>query len=164
MRLYTETGNRNFLQPIPRAIDYLRRSQLADGRLARFYELQTNKPLYFTKQYVLTYDDGDVPTHYAFKISSRLDNLAQQYDRLAKLSPQELAALRNQKQERPKVTSGLEKQVRAVIAALDDRGAWVEDGQLRYHGKADDTRRVIDSRTFIKNVELLSRYLGAVRK
>ena len=34
-----------FLEPIPRAIAYLRRSLLNDGRLARFYELETNRPL-----------------------------------------------------------------------------------------------------------------------
>ena len=41
-------------------------------------------------------------------------------------------------------------------------GVFLESG-LRYHGKSDPTRRVIDSRTFIKNLESLTRYLAAVR-
>jgi hypothetical protein len=59
------------LEPVPRAIAYLKRSRLPDGRLARFYELRTNRPLYFTKDYKLTFSDADVPTHYAFKSTTR---------------------------------------------------------------------------------------------
>lgn len=164
LRLYGETGDRKFLEPIPRALEYLERSRLPDGRLARFYELRTNKPLYFTKQYKLTYDDGDVPTHYAFKISSRLADLRREYERLSQLTPEQLAKLRERPTERSSVTPALEAQVRSIIAALDERGAWVEDGRLRYHGDDNDVRRVIDSRTFIRNVGTLSRYLAATRK
>ncbi len=163
MRLYVETGDRKFLEPVPRAIAYFRRSALADGRLARFYELQTNKPLYFTRQYELTYDDSDMPTHYAFQIENGLDRLAQQYERVSQLAGEQLAALRQAK-DKPKITSKLEAQVRETIAALDERGAWVEEGRLRYHGDADDTRRVIDSATFIKNLGVVSRYLGAHKR
>ena len=40
-------GSGDIWKPVPRAIQYFRKSQLKDGRLARFYELQTNRPLYF---------------------------------------------------------------------------------------------------------------------
>src|SRR3954471_5458077 len=66
--LYRETGNPRYLEPVPRALKYLQDSRLPDGRLARFYELKTNRPLYFPKDYQLTYSDDDTPTHYAFKI------------------------------------------------------------------------------------------------
>jgi PelA/Pel-15E family pectate lyase len=163
MRLYAETGDRKFLEPVPRALDYLRRSRLPDGRLARFYELRTNRPLYFTRQYELTYDDGDLPTHYAFKIASRIDELSREYERVSKLTPEQLAQNRARSAERPAVTPDLEARVRAVVGALDERGAWVEQGRLRYHGDDDDTRRVIDSRTFIRNLDTLGRYLAATR-
>mgnify|MGYP005865230663 CR=1 FL=1 len=54
MTLYRETGNKKYLEPIPRALGYLKRSLLpADSEseirkrvegptLARFYELKTN--------------------------------------------------------------------------------------------------------------------------
>src|SRR3954470_19083766 len=45
LRVYRETGDARYLEPIPRALAYLRRSRLPDGRLARFYELETNRPL-----------------------------------------------------------------------------------------------------------------------
>ncbi|MBC7819708.1 MAG: hypothetical protein IAG10_22730, partial [Planctomycetaceae bacterium] len=64
---------------------------------------------------------------------------------------------------KPKSSPALEAQVKKFIGSLDDRGAWVEDGQLKYHGKADPTRRVIDSQTFIRNIGTLSRYLAAAK-
>ena len=63
--LYRETGNRKYLEPIPRALAYYKRSMLPDVAtpsearrracpgntpcMARFYELHTNRPLYITK-------------------------------------------------------------------------------------------------------------------
>jgi PelA/Pel-15E family pectate lyase len=163
LRLYAETGDKRFLEPVPSALAYLRRSRLPDGRLARFYELRTNKPLYFTRQYVLTYDDSDVPTHYSFKVGSgRLNVLEREYQELTRLSPKELAD-RRERAKRTTLQLPSDSEVRAVIAGLDGRGAWVEDGRLRYHGPNDDTRRVIESATFIKNIGLLSRYAGRTR-
>ncbi len=110
MRLYAETGDRKFLEPVPRAIAYLRRSALPDGRLARFYELQTNRPLYFTRQYELTYDDSDMPTHYSFQVENGLDKLNRQYERLSQLTGEQLAALRRPAKEQLQVTPKLEAQ------------------------------------------------------
>ena len=161
MQIYTATGDRKYLKPIPPAIDYLKRSRLSDGRLARFYELQTNKPLYLTREYVLTHDDGDVPTHYGFKVEAKLDELSREYEQLAALDAAGLEALRHPKPKRPgRPSPSLEAETRRVIAALDARGAWVEEGTLKYHGKGDDTRRVIDSRTFIRHLRTLSQYLA----
>jgi PelA/Pel-15E family pectate lyase len=159
LRLYVETGERRFVDGVPKAIAYFRRSALADGQLARFYELKTNRPLYFTRQYELTHDDGDLPTHYGFKVKSRLDALEKEYNRLARLSAEELAALKKSRAEAEPAAPG-EKEVRAVIAAMDARGAWVQSGRLRYHGKDHDTREVIESATFIRNIGVLSRCVG----
>jgi hypothetical protein len=158
-QLYLETGDQKYLKPVPAAIAYLRQSLRPDGRLARFYELRTNKPLYLTREYKLTYDDNDLPTHYGFIVDSDLDALAQRYESLNALSAGERTALRRSSLEFD-VTPPDERAVREVLASLDDRGAWVEVGRLLYHGKRDDTRRIIDSRTFIRNVGLLSRFIG----
>lgn len=163
MKLYVETGDRKFLASLPKALDFLQRSRLSNGQLARFYELRTNKPLYFTKQYALTYDDSDMPTHYGFKVDGKLDQLRRELNQVSSLSAEQLAERRAPKPVRLQTSKSLEAQVKKLIDSLDERGAWVEEGQLRYHGKGDPTRRVIDSRTFIKNLETLSRYLAAVR-
>ena len=160
LRLYRETGDTKYLEPVPRALAYYRRSRLPDGRLARFYELGTNKPLYFTRKYELTHKDDDLPTHYGFQVSSRLDAISREYDRLRGLSPEELK--REAKPVKHRVGPS-EAQVKAVLDAQDRRGRWVESGRLRSQGPDDPTRRVVESRTFVRNVELLSAYLAATR-
>jgi hypothetical protein len=137
------------LEPIPRALEYLQRSRLSDGKLARFYELRTNKPLYFTKDYELTYDDSDTPQHYAFKVPDDTEQIRREYERLKT----------DRKPASPKPPGNLDPQVKRIIAAQDARGRWVESGRLRHHGPNDPETNVIRTATFIRNVETLSRYL-----
>ncbi|OYT68700.1 MAG: hypothetical protein CFK52_14510, partial [Chloracidobacterium sp. CP2_5A] len=72
LRIYRLTGDAKWLEPIPRALAWLKRSHLPDGRLARYYELRSNRPLYMTPDYKLTYSDRDVPDHYGWKTESRV--------------------------------------------------------------------------------------------
>jgi PelA/Pel-15E family pectate lyase len=153
IRLARETGDKKYLEPVPRALAYYRRSLLPDGRLARFYELRTNRPLYFTRQYELTYRDDDLPTHYSFVVASKLDEIEHEYERVKNGPPEKDVA------RAPSVAS-LAKAARRAIDSLDDKGRWVEDGTLR---SEKSVKRVIDCRTFIRNVEALSRYLEAAR-
>ncbi len=115
--LYRETGNRRFLEPVPRALAYLKNSALppaanpSEARrrvgagvvLARFYEMKTNRPLYITKGtrvdvrggpssrldgYELSYTDESVITHYAVLVSGDdLENIARDYERIAQADP-----------------------------------------------------------------------------
>ncbi|MCA9122312.1 MAG: hypothetical protein H6822_14785 [Planctomycetaceae bacterium] len=159
MSIYRESGDKKYLEPIPRAIKYLRSSQLPDGQLARFYELKSNRSLYFTKTYVLTYDDSDLPTHYGFKIGSKLDSIESEYQRLLKTPPEKLKP----RDSKPsyKMSRSLAEQTREAVDTLDQRGAWVEPGTLRAYGDDDPTKQVIDTRTFVKNVETLSKFIAA---
>jgi len=61
------------------------------------------------------------------------------------------------------MTPELAQKARTVIEALDERGAWTEAGDLRYHreGSAD---RVINCQTFSQNVGVLSDYLAALKE
>jgi uncharacterized protein YyaL (SSP411 family) len=157
LTLHRATGDRKYLEPVPRALRYLRASLLPDGRLARFYELRTNRPLFFTRDYQLTWSDADCPTHYSFKVASDLDRIAEQYEGLA---ASKSADTTRPKAEPAVLEEGLEGRVRAVISALDARGRWVEAGALRYQGPEDRTSHIIDCRTFATNVAVLCRYLG----
>jgi hypothetical protein len=158
--LSRRTGKKEFLEPLPRALAYYRKSQLPDGRLARFYELKTNKPLYFTRSYELTYKTDDLPTHYGFIVGSRLDAIGREYQRLAKADPKTLRTERER--DRPRLTASLARQAKGVIDALDDRGAWVEEGRLRTD-KEGRASSVIECRTFVRNVGVLCRFLRAER-
>lgn len=123
--LYSETGKKKYLEPIPRAVDYLKRSSwLRNGRpvIARFYELKTNKPIYMTKGtriygprsaghisertglpfegYEISYSDEHVVKHYSLVTSAEpLGDILADYNRVLKADP---ATLR-----RPEKLTGL---------------------------------------------------------
>lgn len=162
MRLYERTGKAKYLKPVPAALEYLEKSRLPDGRLARFYELKTNRPLYFDRQYQLTYQDDDLPTHYGFQVGSHLEALREQYARVQQLKVPQPAAVPAARPGR--LTAKLLRDALAAASALDTRGAWVEDGRLRTYDDDDPTRRVIETRTFISNLELLARCLAAAKR
>ncbi|MGE3807348.1 MAG: pectate lyase [Gemmataceae bacterium] len=154
LMLYDLTGEKKYLDAVKPGLDYLKKSRLPDGRLARFYELKTNRPLYFTRDYQLTDKADDLPTHYGFIVDSKLDGIEREYERLVKEGPSKQAAV-----HKPRARGVLGGRARAVIDALDERGAWVEEGKLRFHGKADPTTRIIEGRTFLRNVEILTEFL-----
>ena len=61
------TNKRKYLEPILEAIQWLTESTLSDGKLARYYELRTNRSLFMNrsgKNYFLTYSDKNLPDHY----------------------------------------------------------------------------------------------------
>jgi PelA/Pel-15E family pectate lyase len=158
--LYLLTGDASYLEPIPRAVAYLKRSRLPDGRLARFYALRTNRPLYFTKDYQLTFSDADMPTHYAFKIDDGVNEkwLAS----LPSLSDEE----RRHAAERLRQTgfraltpgaSGSAADAAAALKALDAEGRWVREEALK---AAKGARvRAVSCDAFVRNVAVLCAYL-----
>jgi hypothetical protein len=152
--LYRNTGDKQFLEPVPQALAWMKRSQLPNGRLARFYELRTNRPLYFTKDYELTYNADDVPTHYGFEFDSRLDELDAEYRRLLKDGPSEPPPA--------KTPAELAAQVRTIIDSLDERGGWLDSRGMRGYRKASQ-EGVYQSETFITNVTALCQYLARMK-
>ena len=161
LALFRHTGNSKYLAPIPTALKYLERSQLENGQLARFYELQTNRPLYFNRNYELTYDDSDLPTHYGFKVNSQLDSIRQTYEHLL-ATPNPVAP--DPASNPPiRLTERLQRSAHTIVKALNQDGAWIEPGQLKYQKQASPTQSIINVRTFIRNVDILSRYVSAQR-
>jgi PelA/Pel-15E family pectate lyase len=155
--IHRATGDAKYLAPIPRAIAYLKSSLLADGRLARFYELKTNRPLFMTRsgdEYSLTYDDGNLPTHYAFKVPSRLARIERQYEH---------QATGDRGQETGTMTARPSAdEIRRIIAALDDQGRWISTpGRDRLAGQPrfGSDEPFIASAVFSRNLEVLSQYV-----
>lgn len=139
------------------------RSLLPDGQMARFYELRTNKPLYFTMEYELTYSDEDMPTHYGFKVSGKgeIDRVQAYYDRILKAGRE--AALKEKRAGNPGRVR--ENRVRRVIEALDERGRWVERGQLKHPEDEEEEIETdtISCETFNRNLRLLAKYVKSLR-
>lgn len=160
MEIYRITNDRKYLEPIPRALVYLKGSLLADGRLSRYYELRTNRPLYMFRRgdvYTLTYDDSKLPKHYGWKIDSRLGEIAEQYNKL-KRNIGTTAELQS--------PVNLKQQVRNVIKSLDSQGRWISiyrGEQLVGQPKFKLNSSYISSAVFSRNIELLSEYMIATK-
>ena len=155
VEVYLATGDQKYLAPIPSAMEWFKRSKLPDGRWSRFYELKTNKPLYFTKAYELTFDDSDLPTHYSFQGDYGVAGAIKYYEDVKDagrgkwLESHKAAPLAAEQAKRR--AAALENRVRSVNAALDDKGRWLSrDGR-------------IESRLFVQNVETLCDYLEAAQ-
>jgi hypothetical protein len=185
LTLFRETGDRRFLEPIPRAVAYLRGSALPDDPdaparkrracpagtpcLARFYELKTNKGLFISKGtqirvagqstlrpdgYQVTYDDSDTIQHYGMWAGGAgLDAIEAEYRRLRDGDP---ASIRRADRlhglspwsEREDGGRG-SRDVRTILAAMDERGAWVQNGVA---GRADSVAAVFAAEPMVVRI------------
>jgi PelA/Pel-15E family pectate lyase len=161
LRISRQTGDPKYLAPVPKALAYLKKSLLPDGQLARYYELRTNKPLYMTRKYELTYDDSDVPTHYGFKVASHLKDLEERYEELKAGRRPDRAVT-----DRSDVAKDLDRRAHEIIRQLDDEGRWISehDGEaLVGQPKFVRGQRYLSSAVFSRNLETLSAHLEATR-
>lgn len=101
--------------------------------------------------YHLTHDDSRLPTHYAFKIPSRIDRLEARYQQ---------ALLPAAKAPGPRKPS--DSRIGTILETQDKRGAWVQPGTMRGFQKASP-EGVIESETFLRNVRDLCDYLEHAR-
>jgi PelA/Pel-15E family pectate lyase len=187
LTLYRETAEKKYLDAVPRALDYLERSVLPrperlseawsrfrpdEPVLARFYELETNRPLFITKGtrvraqglgsklidgYQVSYSDQSVINHYSVLISGRgLKAIRADYerlraaglgairrpDRLRGLSPWQESS--GQDESKPSASK-----VRSILDSMDSRGAWTEPGTI---GKADQLVSVFAARPMVLTI------------
>ncbi len=144
------TGEKKYLEPIPRALAHFEKSLLPDGRVARYYEFKTNKALYMNAKYQLTYDDAAAPSHYGWKQPARFKEIAKKY----------ADAKDGVRVKEREVDAG---QVRKIIAELDAQGRWIttHDGsRLVGQPKFAVGFRYISSEVFSSNIEMLSRFVS----
>lgn len=155
IRIARVTGDKKYLEPIPRALKYLTKSLLNDGQLARFYELESNRPLYMDASYKLSYDPSAAPAHYGWKHPSRLDRIE-----AALIAAKAGEAL-------PPPAPPREDQVRKILADLDPDGRWISTyagERLVGQPKFENGFRYLSSEVFSRNVEALSDFLAAAGK
>ncbi len=154
IRIARTTGQKKYLEPIPRALAYFQKSLLPDGKVARYYELKTNRPLYMDSNYQLTHDDTTAPSHYGWKQSARFKRIEKEYQDAKNGVPE---------REPGKVK---EAEVRKILESLDGEGRWISayDGAgLVGQPKFERGFRYLSSAVFSRNVETLSRYLAATK-
>lgn len=148
------TGDERYVEPIPAALEYFRtQCMLPNGKLARFYELQTNRPLYMDGEYRLAYDAESAPSHYGWQQTPRLESLGRACDAVAR--GESLP-----RSPRRRVTAA---DVQRIIAALDDDGRWVStyDGEgLVGQPKFARGFRYLSSQVFATNLTKLARFVA----
>lgn len=157
LKISRHTGDKKYLEPIPRALAYYKKCLLPDGRVARYYEFKTNKPLYMDGKYQLTYDDSAAPSHYGWKQSARFEQIDKAYqDAKNGVSPTVA-----------RTTKDLEGDVRRIVRELDDDGRWITTyagERLVGQPKFSPGFRYISSDVFSRNLETLSEYTAAPRE
>ncbi|MEZ6121561.1 MAG: pectate lyase [Planctomycetaceae bacterium] len=153
IRIARVTGDDRYLKPIPAALKWFERSILPDGQVARYYELQTNRPLYMNregKEYFLTYDDTDLPSHYSWKTSVNLPKLTDAWKDALEHKP-----------VRATKGPGLQE-VQQIIEKLDPQGRWVSHNSAeRLFGQAKFAKDegYLSSQEFSKNLTRLAEFI-----
>ena len=142
------TMDQRYLSPIPQSLKFLREKCLiGDGQLARFYELQSNKPLFMNRNYELTYDDSDVPTHYGWKVKSKLDQIERHYQQV-----------RDGKEVASGKSKVAEKEAARIIGEMDSQGRWVKvvESEKLSGTKLKKGDLYLSSQDFINNMKKLA--------
>lgn len=166
--LYLETGEEKYLEPLPRAIAWYQRSQIAPGRWARMYELGTNRPIFGDRDGKIKYRIEDLSeerqTGYSWKGDYGIPATIRRYEEVKAAGRAAILAQRERAEEKAKSAAGkaarataLEDRVRRAIATLDAQGRWLGSGGRRVQGPQ------ITTDAFIQNVRVLSDYLDAVK-
>lgn len=151
------TGQKKYLEPIAPALAFFQKHLLPDGRVARFYELKTSKPLYVDARYQLTYDDSAAPRHYGWKQEARFREIERAYEE----------AKRGESGVRARSAKELKDEVRKIVRDLDKEGRWVTTyagERLVGQPKFPASFRYLSSEVFSRHVEVLSAYLATPRK
>jgi PelA/Pel-15E family pectate lyase len=153
IKIYHYTKDEKYLRPIPDAVTYFtERCLLPDGKVARYYEFRTNRPLYMNHRYELTHDASAAPSHYGWQQEAHFQEIERMYRN----------ALEGIDPEASQLASESEESVRGILRQMDRKGRWVSTysgerlvGQPDFHHGF----RSLSSAVFSKNIEALSAYL-----
>jgi len=179
--MYIAFGDERYLDAAGRAVDWYKRSRIGGtekrGIWARFYELGTNKPLYFTKTYKLVYTDDDLPIHYSFKGNWGIEGLIRRYEDIRKQGRAYYVAAakhENTAKEWTGIARRSAGKANKMLAAQDAEGRWVRtvykteqvrDDQGRVVRQVDKKTKLhmMRSRTFVTNMSRLIEYIVAAQ-
>jgi hypothetical protein len=159
--LYLETGDEKYLAPLPRALAWLQRSEIAPETWARMYELGTNTPIYGDRDGKIKYRVEDLSperqTGYSWKGNYGVTAVRAYYEEVKRLGREAYLAKRKAGAERARTAKAraaggrqLEERVRAAIGSLDAQGRWI----VTYRGAEQ-----IRTDAFIRNMDTLAEYL-----
>lgn len=170
LKLSAATGDKKYLPPVAKAITYLRTVLLPGNQLARFYELQTNKPIYFErgpggKGFELTYSDKKASSNYGWKWDSELDAIQAAGSKIARGEKVDFPRVEKERWSSPPTDAD----IKTILAEMKSDGSWaVTDDERGVMRDADGKKvkpdgGVLYSLDFTQNVKALSVWLKAHR-
>jgi len=124
--LHVDTGDVEYLEPIPAALEWLETSRLEDGTWARFYEIGSNRPIYVTSAREIVYKPENLRPGYGWKSSYGISEVSLMY-RI--LKEEGVGKLKEHLDREPDVRS-LVTRARYWIDSQRDDGGWVRDGRI----------------------------------
>jgi PelA/Pel-15E family pectate lyase len=180
MDMYELTGDRRYLEPVPRTLEWLDKSVTADGSIGTFLEEGSNRPMAAKfegdsgdiSSVRITYNLAEAMGGYGFEWKNfSTKDTRQRYESLKSATWRDPLAVK------PAATSpgaaltraqGMELDVKRIVASLDSLGRWTEDGrmytkrycyknEMEYEGP-DLKNGWVRTGTFIKNLNLLTEY------
>jgi len=167
MDLHIELGDARYLEPLPCAFAWFKRSEMSPGIWARYYELHTNKPIFGDRDGKIYYRLEDISEERQKGYGWRGDfGVKEAIARFEELKQRGRAAVQARSKPKPPTAEqkasrakSLASRVQSAIAELDAQGRWVTKGDLK---KRDfDFSDRVETSTFIRNAELLADYLTA---
>lgn len=140
--LYLATGERRYIEPVPAALAWFKRSALSPGLWSRLYELQTNRPIYGDRDKRIHYTLEEVSeerrSRYAWQRSFGIPTLIERAEKLLEVGRKRWLASHKpvplvpaQKAAR---AGELEPRVREIIDSLDEQGRWLSPAGRQYQG------------------------------
>jgi len=192
MRFYKITGDRRYLEPIPKALDWLKGAVLDTGPKAKhthtfFYELGSNRPVYMRRvgktykdiRFVKTYDpEGAYP--YGVRVRIDVEAIRKQYERVSRLTPSQARAAyeRDLKTGQPvinQITGRVDygtaakdaRQIESLIKGLGERGGWVVENEVLdvvdFQRNPPRVFKGYDTGTYVTRMYRLINYLKSLR-
>jgi len=174
IELYLHTGLEKYLDPVPDSLRWLRESRLANGQWARFYELGSNKPLYYDwgRKRVSSIRElsPERQIGYRYELPLDVESLESSYREIVELGRE--AYLK--KTERKTTPQPPDSAVRQVIESQKADGRWVtlDTGKFLPPGKTKwvewngerKNDEILSSATFRDNILTLCDFIEAVRR
>lgn len=165
MDLYVEFGDEKYLEPLPRAMHWYERSKVRDGLWNRYYELGSNRPIFGDRDGKIHYRLDEITEErrngYSWQSNYGFPSTKRAYEELTKVGREAILRSRQPKKlsdkEKARRMRSVEKNVRKVIAELDEQGRWITTGQLKKRNYEFNER--VETTVFMKNAGVLIEYL-----
>jgi hypothetical protein len=147
VELFLETGDEKLLQPIPAFVAWLKRSEIGPDRWARYYELETNKPIYGDRDGKIHHTLSEISEErqhgYAWQGSFGIPQAIAYYETVRAEGREKFLAQQRKKEAMRKPS---QSEITRILAEQDAEGRWLANSW-------------IDTRRFIANMQGLAEYL-----